>query len=94
MISLDRRTARLVAVGASIAANCLPCLRTAAAEAGRDGIKGHDIAEAIEIGKMVRHCAASPIDKLAASLSRAVEASSFRPAEDGECDCAPRPKKK
>ena len=92
MTRLDRRTARLIAVGASVAANCQPCLKTTTAKAGQDGIKDRDIAEAVEIGKMVRHCAASQIDELAASLGFAGEASSFRSTADGERECAPRKK--
>jgi AhpD family alkylhydroperoxidase len=94
MTSLDRRTARLIAVGASVAANCQPCLRTTAAKAAQEGIKDEDIAEAVGIGKLVRHCAASHIDEIAASLSFAGAASSFRSTAAGGCECAPRKKNK
>ncbi len=94
MNRLDRRTAKLIAVGASVAANCQPCLKTAAAKARQDGIKDEDIAEAIEIGKMVRHCAASQIDELAANLNFSGAASSFESTADGQRGCAPRKKQK
>jgi AhpD family alkylhydroperoxidase len=89
MINLDRRTARLIAVGASVAANCQTCLKAAAVKAGQDGIKEKDIAEAIEIGNMVRHCAASNMDEFAASISRAAATSSSQAATEGACECAP-----
>jgi AhpD family alkylhydroperoxidase len=92
MTSLDRRTARLIAVGASVAANCQACLKTTAAKAAQGGIKDEEIAEAVEIGKMVRHCAASQIDESAASLGFAGAASSFQKAPVGECECVPRKK--
>ena len=65
---LDGRTAELIAIGASIAANCQPCLEyhvRAAREAGADN---QDLAEAAEVGKMVRRGAAAEMDKLAASF--------------------------
>jgi AhpD family alkylhydroperoxidase len=94
MTSLDRRMARLIAVGASVAANCQPCLKTTAAKARQDGIKDKDITEAIEIGKMVRHCAASQIDELAAGLNFAGAATSFESTADGQRGCAPCKKQK
>ena len=51
MEGLDRQTARLIAVGASVAANCQPCLETVVAKARQEEIKEKDIVEAIEIGK-------------------------------------------
>jgi AhpD family alkylhydroperoxidase len=71
MKSLDRQVARLIAVGASVAANCQPCLETVIAQARQEEIKEKDIVEAIEIGKLVRHCAASQIDEFALSIAGA-----------------------
>ena len=49
-MKLDRRILRLIAVGASIAANCQSCLQTNATEALKEGVNEQEIAEAIEVG--------------------------------------------
>ena len=66
---LDIQTKWLIAVGASVAANCLPCLEHTAGEAMRAGADAIAIAEAIEVAKTVRHGAASKMDELAAKLN-------------------------
>ena len=71
-MKLDERMMRLIAVGASIAANCQPCLQTNAAKALESGASEQEIAEAIWVGTMVRRGAASKMDKYAASLNQAV----------------------
>lgn len=83
---LDRRTRRLIAVGASISANCQPCLQINAAKAIEEGISEQEIAEAVEIGKMVRQGAASKMDKIVLSLSTAVPAPTS--GTDGGCGCS------
>ena len=94
MTSSDSRTAALIAVGASVASNCRPCLKAAVVKAGLEGVEDKDIAEAIEIGMLVRHCAASNMDGFAASISRSSKASSFEAAADGACRCATLKNKK
>ncbi len=69
-MKLDERTMRLIAVGASITANCQPCLQTNLAKAQEEGLDEQDIAEAIEVGKMVRRGAAAKMDKFAAGLGQ------------------------
>ncbi len=71
-MELDKRTRRLIAIGASIGANCQPCLQINTALAMQEGILVQQIAEAIELGKMVRQGAAAKMDKFIASLSAAV----------------------
>ena len=56
---LDDRTLRLIAVGASITANCQPCLETNIKKALENGAGEGEVAEAIQVGKMVRRGAAS-----------------------------------
>ena len=65
---------RLIAVGASIAANCQACLQTNAAKALECGADEQEIVEAIWVGKMVRRGAASKMDEFAASLSQEIPA--------------------
>jgi AhpD family alkylhydroperoxidase len=84
-MKLDKRTMRLIAVGASVAANCQPCLQINVTKAREEGLVEIDIAEAIEIGQMVRGGAASKMDKFALSLNEAVPA--FESATVGGCGC-------
>jgi AhpD family alkylhydroperoxidase len=85
-MKLDDRTIRLIAVGASITANCQPCLEVNLSKALENGADQQEIAEAIEIGKMVRKGAASKMDKFAASLSSVAPASVTRTEDGCECD--------
>ncbi len=70
-MTLDDRMLRLIAVGASVSANCQPCLQTNIAEALKSGADEQDIAEAIEVGKRVRRGAAAKMDAFVASLKNA-----------------------
>lgn len=70
-MELDKRTLKLIAVGASIGANCKPCLQTNIALALESGADEREIEAAITVGKTVRQCAAK-IDKLAANLNQAL----------------------
>lgn len=92
-MQLSDKTMRLIAVGASIAANCQPCLQGNLAKARSDGCDEQEIAEAIWVGKMVRRGAASKMDVFAASLTP-VEAGmsesknhTAEPTEEG-CGCS------
>jgi len=67
-MQLDDRIKELIAVGASISANCQPCLQYHTSEAQKRGAGVREISEAIEVGKMVRRGAASKMDKFAATL--------------------------
>ncbi len=84
-MSLDNRIKALVAVGAAVSANCQPCLESALGLARESGAEAPDMAEAIEVGKMVRRGAASKMDKFAGSLSLA-EPLAAGPAPAG-CGC-------
>jgi AhpD family alkylhydroperoxidase len=84
-MKLDDRTIRLIAVGASITANCQPCLEVNFTKALETGADEQEIAEAIEIGKMVRKGAASKMDKFASGLGNAVLSSAA--GTDARCDC-------
>jgi AhpD family alkylhydroperoxidase len=84
-MKLDNRTMELIAVGASLTANCQPCLQYHAKKALESGADEQEIAEAIEVGKMVRKGAASKMDKFAASLNQAVPSAAGE--ADGGCGC-------
>jgi AhpD family alkylhydroperoxidase len=51
---VDDRIKELVAIGASITANCGPCLEYHAAKAKEHGAGDDDIRQAVRIGQMVR----------------------------------------
>ena len=84
-MKLDERMMRLIAVGASIAANCQPCLQTNTAKALESGANEGEIAEAIWVGTMVRRGAASKMDEYAASLNQSVPLAASVP--DDRCKC-------
>lgn len=82
-MKLDERILRLIAVGASVSANCHPCLEVNVAQALGSGAEEQEIAAAMAVGKMVRRGAADKMDQFASSLSRVV---SELPT-DGGCEC-------
>jgi len=74
-MTLDNRTTELVAIGASITANCLSCVEYHVSKAVEYGVDKDEIAEAIQVGKMVRKGAAGKMDKfLLDSVRQAVPA--------------------
>jgi len=68
-MKLDDRTKKLIAVGASVACNCHPCIEYHLGRAQSMGIETALIEEAIDAGKAVRAGAASSMDRLAARLT-------------------------
>ncbi len=84
-MQLDNRILALIAVGASVTANCQPCLEINVGTALKCGADAQQIAEAIEIGRRVRQGAASKMDKFAASQN--YTAPSAASANDGGCGC-------
>lgn len=67
---MDSRTQELIAVGASVACNCHPCLKFHTAKAREMGIKAELVEQAVEVGRKVRKGAAGQMDKLLAEISR------------------------
>lgn len=65
---LNPQITELVAIGASIGGNCLPCLRYHFAEAVKLGCTIQEIEEAVKIGKMVKERPINDIYKLADDL--------------------------
>jgi AhpD family alkylhydroperoxidase len=81
-MKLDERTLRLIAIGASITANCQPCLQTNITEAMASGASIQEIADAIEVGRMVRQGAAAKMDNFVQSLENTASH-----IEGGGCGC-------
>lgn len=70
-MAIDNRIKELVAVGASITANCQPCLQYHTDKALEFGADAGEIAEAIEMGKRVRKGAAVKMDEYSSSFKSA-----------------------
>ena len=86
-MQLESRIKALIAVGASISANCQPCLQSTVAMALESGADEQEIAEAIQVGKQVRKGAASKMDKFASELNPAVPAAVAAADGGHECGC-------
>ena len=65
---MDDRIRELIAVGASITANCQPCLQIHAEKAAGYGARPEEVAAAIEIGNRVRKGAAAKMDEVSSAL--------------------------
>ncbi len=70
-MKLDARIQELIAVGASVTANCQPCLQYHSAQALENGAGADEVADAVEVGRTVRKGAAAKFDKLAAGTAAA-----------------------
>jgi AhpD family alkylhydroperoxidase len=84
-MKLDYRIRELIAVGTSVGANCHSCLEYHFGKAREQGILDDEIAEAIEVGKLVRKGAQGKIDKLATDLLHETADSPAGPS--GGCGC-------
>jgi AhpD family alkylhydroperoxidase len=84
-MSLENRILALIAVGASVSANCQPCLERNVSTALKCGADTEQIAETIEIGKKVRQGAATKMDRFASGLNKPASASTIE--GEGGCGC-------
>jgi len=84
-MSLDNRVIELIAIGASVGANCQPCLEYHVAKALENGSCKQEIQEAINVGITVRKGAANKMDKYIVSLWENV--SSVPRSADKDCEC-------
>lgn len=84
-MKLDSRTLALIAVGASVSANCRPCLERNIEAATRCGADQNQIGEAIDIGRRVRRGAASKLDEFASKFNYARGISPDRAIVPCEC---------
>jgi len=83
---LDGKLTELIAIGASICANCQPCLEYHVSKAKEQGATEQEISAAINIGKTVRKGAAFKMDEYAAALQGKPSANSGSTAN--VCDCS------
>lgn len=61
---MDTQIKELIAIGASVACNCHPCVKFHTEKAQKMNIEPELIKQAVEVGKMVRKGAASQMDEL------------------------------
>ncbi len=65
---MDEQTKELVAIGASVAANCYPCMKHHLAKCEDLGVAAAEIRAAAKVGMMVNRGAASNTRKFVAEL--------------------------
>jgi AhpD family alkylhydroperoxidase len=65
---IDGKLKELIAIGASVSANCHPCVQYHVNKARELAVEDGEIQQAIEVGKMVRKGAASEMDKLISAV--------------------------
>ncbi len=66
---MDNHMKELIAIGASVTANCIPCLEYHTNLAKDHGATEQEIKEAIEVAKMVRKGAMGKMDQFITTLS-------------------------
>lgn len=71
MNALGFRDRELVALGAALASNCIPCIEHHVPEARKAGLSDPEIAEAIELADKIRRV---PAGKVLAAASRQLTA--------------------
>jgi AhpD family alkylhydroperoxidase len=82
---MDNLTKALVSIGASVAANCQPCLTWYISKAREAGVDEKDIAMAIEVAKAVRAGAANNMDTFA--LTAIGKSADNQPPTGCKCGC-------
>ncbi len=65
---IDDKVKELIAIGASVSANCHLCVKYHVNKARELAIDDDEIRQAIEVGQMVRKGATGEIDKLISTL--------------------------
>jgi len=85
-MKLENKIKELIAVGASITANCQPCLQYHISKALENGANDSEIQEAIDVGKLVRRGASAKMDKFTANLINGFSKTEY--ADNEECGCA------
>ncbi|GAG24687.1 unnamed protein product [marine sediment metagenome] len=65
---IDDKVKELIAIGASVSANCHPCIKYHVNKAREMAIDENEIQQVIEVGKMVRKGAAGEMDKVISAI--------------------------
>ena len=80
---MDEKLKEMIAIGASVTANCIPCIQYHFAKAREIGITEAEIKAAVQVGKMVRKGAAKKWDE---EIEILLSASAKE--QDTGCGCA------
>jgi AhpD family alkylhydroperoxidase len=80
---MDEKLKEMIAIGASVTANCIPCIQYHFAKARELGITDAEIKAAVQVGKLVRKGAAKKWDEEIGAL---LSASSGE--QNPGCGCA------
>lgn len=83
MGELNRRERELVALGAALASNCIPCIEYHVLEARKAGIGNEEILEAVQLGDTVRRVPAQQVLAKAHALLESEAPADCAPG----CDC-------
>ena len=65
---IDDKVKELIAIGASVSANCHPCIKYHVNKVRELAVEEGEIQQAIEVGKMVRKGAADEMDKFISAV--------------------------
>jgi len=65
---MDEKLKEMIAIGASVTANCIPCIKYHFAKAREVGVTDAEIISAVQVGKMVRKGAANKWDEEISAL--------------------------
>lgn len=85
-MEMESRIKELIAIGASITANCQPCLQYHVEKALESGAGQQEIADAIAVGNTVRKGAAAKMDIFASGFNKTASCSADKPGKG--CGCA------
>jgi AhpD family alkylhydroperoxidase len=70
---MEDKTKLLIAVGAALAVNCQPCLKTLIKKSREAGVQDKEILEAIGVARLVRKNSMTQIDKFAQGVAGIAE---------------------
>lgn len=79
---MNEKLTEMIAIGASVTANCIPCIRFHLARARAVGVSDTEIKAAVRIGRMVRKGAAQKWDEEADAML-----SSLAEERNAGCGC-------
>jgi AhpD family alkylhydroperoxidase len=69
---VDVKTKELIAIGASVSANCQPCVKFHLSKAKKLKIAAEDIQAALQVGAMVRGGAAGQMDQMLSEMENEI----------------------
>lgn len=88
---MDAQIEELVAIGAAVTANCVPCLRHHLEKARQAGAEEPEIRSAVRVGRLIRKGAAGAWDREAAELLGPADAAAPAGQKEGAakgCGCS------